>query len=231
MVPSFRAVGVEAAPAGRPARDRGPHRPDRRAEPSTPRESSLLSRRPATARRHCWRSGPRCRQPRVAWVSADDRDNDPAVLLTYLAVALDRIERINPAVFRALASPARRMTVVPLLVSAIASMRRAGGPGPRPRRGDHEPGVPRHDRRARAVHARRVAVCHRLPGRPAAADGPPPRAGRHRGDRRRRSRHGRPGGGFAAQRRRGRPRRAETSTTSSSGPRDGRPVCTWPRWR
>ena len=29
----------------------------------------------------------------VAWVSLDDRDNDPAVLLTYLAVALDRVER------------------------------------------------------------------------------------------------------------------------------------------
>ena len=38
--------------------------------------------------------------PRVAWVSADDRDNDPVVLLTYLAVALDRIERVDPAVFR-----------------------------------------------------------------------------------------------------------------------------------
>ena len=61
-------------------------------------------------------------QPRVAWVSADDRDNDPAVLLTYLAVALDRVESVNPAVFRALASPGGAMTVVPPLVSSIASM-------------------------------------------------------------------------------------------------------------
>ena len=34
-------------------------------------------------------------QPRVAWVSADHRDNDPAVLLTYLATALDRVEPID----------------------------------------------------------------------------------------------------------------------------------------
>jgi LuxR family transcriptional regulator, maltose regulon positive regulatory protein len=62
------------------------------------------------------------RQPRVGWVSADDRDNDPAVLLTYIAVAIDRIERINPAVFRALASPAAAISAPPLLVSAIAAL-------------------------------------------------------------------------------------------------------------
>jgi LuxR family maltose regulon positive regulatory protein len=61
------------------------------------------------------------RQPRVAWVSADVRDNDPAVLLTYIAVAIDRIERINPAVFRALTSPAAAVSVPLLLVSAIAA--------------------------------------------------------------------------------------------------------------
>jgi LuxR family transcriptional regulator, maltose regulon positive regulatory protein len=64
------------------------------------------------------------RQPRLGWVSADDRDNDPAVLLTYVAVALDRIERIDPAVFRALTSPGAAITVPPRLVSAIAAMRR-----------------------------------------------------------------------------------------------------------
>jgi LuxR family transcriptional regulator, maltose regulon positive regulatory protein len=62
------------------------------------------------------------RHPRVGWVSADDRDNDPAVLLTYIAVAIDRIERINPAVFRALASPAAAISAPPLLVSAIAAL-------------------------------------------------------------------------------------------------------------
>ena len=46
------------------------------------------------------------REPRpVAWVTVDRHDNDPAVLLTYVAVALDRIRPLDPAVFAALASP------------------------------------------------------------------------------------------------------------------------------
>jgi LuxR family maltose regulon positive regulatory protein len=63
------------------------------------------------------------RQPRLGWVSADVRDNDPAVLLTYIAVAIDRIERIDPAVFRTLASPAAAVSVPLQLVSAIAGFR------------------------------------------------------------------------------------------------------------
>ncbi len=62
------------------------------------------------------------KQPRLAWLSGDRGDNDPIVLLTYLAVALDRVERINPGIFRALASPGGGQTVVPLLVAALASM-------------------------------------------------------------------------------------------------------------
>src|SRR5215213_11924575 len=42
---------------------------------------------------------------RVGWVSLDQRDNDPAVLLTYLAVALDRVEPIDPELVRGLAAP------------------------------------------------------------------------------------------------------------------------------
>jgi LuxR family transcriptional regulator, maltose regulon positive regulatory protein len=61
--------------------------------------------------------------PRVAWVSCDDEDNDPVVLLSALAVALDRIEPIDPAVFGALASSGAGIMVVPRFVSAIASMR------------------------------------------------------------------------------------------------------------
>jgi LuxR family transcriptional regulator, maltose regulon positive regulatory protein len=60
--------------------------------------------------------------PRAGWVSADDRDNDPVVLLTYLATALDRIEPIDPDVFRALASPLAAVSVPSLLVAAIAAM-------------------------------------------------------------------------------------------------------------
>ena len=61
--------------------------------------------------------------PRVGWVSADDRDNDPTVLLSYIAVALDRIERIDPRVFRALASSGAGLEVPRRLVAAMATMR------------------------------------------------------------------------------------------------------------
>jgi LuxR family transcriptional regulator, maltose regulon positive regulatory protein len=37
---------------------------------------------------------------RVDWVSVDRHDNDPVVLLTYLAVALGRIQPIDPGVFQ-----------------------------------------------------------------------------------------------------------------------------------
>ena len=61
---------------------------------------------------------------RVAWVSVDRRDNDPVVLLTYLAVALDRVEPIDQEVFQALASPGVSVvaTVVPRFASAISAM-------------------------------------------------------------------------------------------------------------
>src|SRR5580704_18968713 len=41
----------------------------------------------------------------VAWVSVDERDNDPKVLLTYVAEALDAVQPISERVFSALASP------------------------------------------------------------------------------------------------------------------------------
>ena len=62
------------------------------------------------------------KEPRVAWVSVDAGDNDPAVLLSYLAVALDRIEPIDPGIFRALASAGARVTSVTRLVAAIGAM-------------------------------------------------------------------------------------------------------------
>lgn len=40
-----------------------------------------------------------------AWISIDDRDNDPTVLLTHLAVALDRIGPLDPSIFDALGRP------------------------------------------------------------------------------------------------------------------------------
>jgi LuxR family maltose regulon positive regulatory protein len=60
---------------------------------------------------------------RVGWVSVDERDNDPAVLLTYLAVALDRVEPIDPRVIRGLAGlGASIMGAVPRLAAAMAAM-------------------------------------------------------------------------------------------------------------
>src|SRR5215813_10085032 len=59
-----------------------------------------------------------------AWVSLDEKDNDPKVLLTYVAKALDAVEPVGGRVFDALASPASSVpgSVVPRLGSAFASM-------------------------------------------------------------------------------------------------------------
>ena len=59
-----------------------------------------------------------------AWVSVDERDNDPKVLLTYVAEALNRVQPIDERVFDALASPGSSVpgSVVPRLGSALASM-------------------------------------------------------------------------------------------------------------
>jgi LuxR family maltose regulon positive regulatory protein len=57
-------------------------------------------------------------------VSVDDRDNDPKVLLSYVAAALDAVQPVDKRVFEALASPASSVpgTVVPRLGSAFLSM-------------------------------------------------------------------------------------------------------------
>jgi LuxR family transcriptional regulator, maltose regulon positive regulatory protein len=59
-----------------------------------------------------------------AWVSVDERDNDPKVLLTYIAAALDAVEPVDGRVFDTLASPRSSVpgSVVPRLGSAFAAM-------------------------------------------------------------------------------------------------------------
>jgi LuxR family transcriptional regulator, maltose regulon positive regulatory protein len=59
-----------------------------------------------------------------AWVSLDDRDNDPKVLLSYVAAALDAVQPVGDQVFEALASNTSSIpgTVVPRLGSAFWSM-------------------------------------------------------------------------------------------------------------
>ncbi|MET0490550.1 MAG: LuxR family transcriptional regulator, partial [Acidimicrobiales bacterium] len=60
---------------------------------------------------------------RVGWVSVDERDNDPAVLLTYLAVALERVEPIDPRVVRGLAGPGgSTLGAVSRLAASMAAM-------------------------------------------------------------------------------------------------------------
>src|SRR5580700_1314970 len=59
-----------------------------------------------------------------AWLSVDETDNDPKVLLTYVAHALDAVEPIGGPVFDALASPGSSVpgSVVPRLGAAFASV-------------------------------------------------------------------------------------------------------------
>jgi LuxR family transcriptional regulator, maltose regulon positive regulatory protein len=59
-----------------------------------------------------------------AWVSVEEPDNDPKVLLTYVAEALDAIEPVGERVFAALASPGSSVpgSVVPRLGAAFSSM-------------------------------------------------------------------------------------------------------------
>src|SRR5580700_11097484 len=59
-----------------------------------------------------------------AWVSVDERDNDPKVLLTYIAEALDTIEPVSGRVFDVLASAGSSVpgSELPRLGSAFASM-------------------------------------------------------------------------------------------------------------
>jgi LuxR family maltose regulon positive regulatory protein len=60
------------------------------------------------------------------WVSTDNRDNDPKVLLSYVAEALNAVEPVSQRVFDALASAASSVpgSVVPRLGSALMSMSR-----------------------------------------------------------------------------------------------------------
>jgi LuxR family transcriptional regulator, maltose regulon positive regulatory protein len=59
-----------------------------------------------------------------AWVSVDEGDNDPIVLLTYVATALDRVAKLDPGVFEALASPGASLEgqVVPRIGAALAEL-------------------------------------------------------------------------------------------------------------
>jgi LuxR family maltose regulon positive regulatory protein len=59
-----------------------------------------------------------------AWVSVDEADNDPKVLLRYIAEALDAVQPVGRRVFAALASPVSSVpgSIVPRLGAAFSSM-------------------------------------------------------------------------------------------------------------
>ena len=59
-----------------------------------------------------------------AWVSVDEKDNDPKVLLTYLARALDAVQPVDRRLFDVLSSPASSVpgSVVPRLGAAFTAM-------------------------------------------------------------------------------------------------------------
>ena len=59
-----------------------------------------------------------------AWVSVDEKDNDPKVLLSYVATALDKVQPVGGQVFEALASPVSSVpgSVLPRLGAAFWSM-------------------------------------------------------------------------------------------------------------
>jgi LuxR family transcriptional regulator, maltose regulon positive regulatory protein len=65
-----------------------------------------------------------CSDQAFAWVTVDEADNDPKVLLTYVARALDAVEPIGEHVFDVLASSGSSVpgSVVPRLGSAFSTM-------------------------------------------------------------------------------------------------------------
>ena len=140
MMPTFRAVRVEAAPTGRPTGHRGPARAGRPTELRSKPTGVISVVAPAgygkTTLLAQWAES---WQQRVAWVSADHRDNDPAVLLTYLATALDRVEPLAPAVLRTLANLQFGDHRRPVAGVRDRVYEPARGAGPRRRGGDHEP--------------------------------------------------------------------------------------------
>ena len=63
-------------------------------------------------------------QRSFATVALDERDNDPVVLLRYVAAALDRVEPVPASVFEALSTPGRSVwsTCIPRVCAALSAM-------------------------------------------------------------------------------------------------------------
>jgi LuxR family maltose regulon positive regulatory protein len=61
----------------------------------------------------------------AAWLTLDERDDDPVLLLRHVAAALDRLQPVDPKVLEALARPGRSIwqAAAPRLAAVIASRR------------------------------------------------------------------------------------------------------------
>ena len=118
-----RCRGVEAPSSPRPAGDRCSDRVVDRLVAASPSAVISVVAPAGYGKTTLLAQWAERKAPRAGWVSVDDRDNDAVVLLTYIAVALDRVEAIDPRVFRALASSGAGIEVPRRLVAAMASMR------------------------------------------------------------------------------------------------------------
>ncbi len=180
-----------------------------------------------------WASNPGERV-RVAWVSLDESDDEPTRFWSYVLTALrGASDEISPAALDALAVPgADPMDLaLPILLNELATssiphvlvlddFHVLGRPAdPRERR------VPRH------LSAGVVAAGGGRPRRSAAADRPDARPrGADRAARRGSSVVARRGGRAGVGRVGIRPGRCARPPRSGTGPRAGRPVCSWPAW-
>ena len=125
------------------------------------------------------------RHPRATWLSVDERDNDPAVLLTYLRLALEQLGKPRKRPIRPTGSPG-----VGVGVADVARLVSSTFAGQAPAlvvldnvEAAQERGVPGHGRRAGVPTARRLPAGDRLPSRRAPASPAVAGAGRPRRDR------------------------------------------------
>ena len=127
------------------------------------------SRPRATASRRSSLTGPSEDERPSAWLTLDERHNDPALLLGAIASVLDAIEPIGDEVFAPLATPGAECRASSSLASAKRSRLAASGLRARPRRSPPrgQPGLPGSARRDRSVDSRRLSDRVRQPNRAA----------------------------------------------------------------
>ena len=99
---------VETPGSGDPARDGAPFAADRASGWWRPVSDRFGGRAGGLRQDDVVVAVGRANGQAFAWVSVDEADNDPKVLLTYVAEALDGVEPIDERVFDALASAAAR---------------------------------------------------------------------------------------------------------------------------